>query len=481
MVYVPKQTLTVRDGGVGIVSTATALPLVIGVTNGGVANTLYQYTDPNAMLDLHLGGPAVELAMPVIRFGGGCLLLKTASSTAATNSAISKVAAGASTGTVTVSGSGRLAYRARVRIRGTGTLGTAKFDYSLDNEFSYSEIYTVPAGGTFAIPGTGLTLTFVPGAGAVFFLEGDAHTFTSTPAHYTTADLGTAITALLAQMGQRRIRKVYFSGKNSSATAAATMAAAAASHMAILSTRDSFARGLIDGGDDTTTNWRTSFAAFSDLRLGVVYGDADITSLLNVAGNGTPRVPAVNVVAERASVAGLSENLGRYMSGPLRGVRGISHDEGTNQQFTEAEKVTTLRTYPSGGGFYITNGFLKSPPGSDFLYWDWGVTVDEICETIVDKQEPWTLAKLKAKTDGTGHIDELSAVRIETMVRAALKERLLDPINTEGERGHVSGLSYAVDRTNDFLASRVFRSSCAAVPLSPVEGIETTVGLTRSL
>lgn len=481
MVYVPKQTTTVRDGGVGLVSTATALPLIIGATMGGVTDTLYQYTDPNAMLDLHLGGPAIEMAMPIVRFGGGCLLLKTATATASANSTVAKVPAGSSTGTVTVSGSGRLAHRARIRIRTTGTLGTAKFDYSLDNEFTYSEIYTVPSGGTFAIPGSGLTLTFIPGAGAVFFLEGDAHTFTSTPAHYTTSNLGSAMTALLAQLGQRRVRKVLMAGKNATASAAATMAAAVASHMAVLAARDSFARALMDGGDDTTGNVSTSFASFSDSRVGIVYGDADVSSLLSVAGNGTPRVPAVNVVAERAAVASLSENLGRKMSGALRGVRGISHDEGVNTQFSEAEKITTLRTYPSGGGYFITNGFLKSPPGSDFQYFDWGVTVDEICETVVDAQDKWILAKLKAKTDGSGNIEDQSAVRIETRVRGALKARITDPVNVEGEKGHVSGIAYAVDRTNDFHGTRIFRSTTVAVPDSPVEGVQTTIGLARSI
>jgi hypothetical protein len=274
---------------------------------------------------------------------------------------------------------------------------------------------------------------------------------------------------------------VFLAGKNATAAGAATMAAALASHMAVLATRDSYARALIDMGTDTPSATSTAFASFSDTRVGVCYGDADISSLIGVAGNGTPRVPFLNAVAERAAVAGLSENLGRKMSGALRGVRAITHDEGANAQFSEAEKITTGRTYSSGGGFFITNGFLKSPAGSDFQYWDWGVTVDEICETIVDAQDPWILAKLRAKTDGTGQIDDMSAVRIETSVRAALKARISDPVNTEGERGHVSGLSYAVDRTNDFLATRIFRSSCAAVPLSPVEGIETTVGLTRSI
>lgn len=481
MTYPPKQTTTVRDGGVGLVSTATALPLVIGVTAGGVTDTLYPYRDPNQLMDTHLGGPAVEMALPVIQQAGGCLLLKTGSSTAASNSAVTKTAFSTSTGTVTVAGSARLAYRVTVRIRATGALGAAKFDYTLDGGYTPSDVLTVPSGGTYAIPNTGLTLTFVPGAGPIIFESGDSHTFTSTPAHYTTTDLASAITAIFSQLGARRIRQVYFAGKCASASAAATMAAAAATHLDTFASKDHFARGLIDAGADTASNVLSSFSSFTDDRLGVVYGDADVVSLRPVAGGGVPRIPALNCVAERCAGKQLSENAGRKMSGALRGVRAITHDENVLGSFSEADRITTLRTWTGEGGFYITNGFIKCAPGSDFIYYDWGQTIDEICETIVDAQNKWILAKLRALTDGTGNLEPLDAERIEGAVRGELKARLLDPTNIEGFKGHVSGLAYAVDRSNDFLGTRIFNSASAAVPLSPVEGINTAIGFTRQL
>lgn len=481
MTYPPKQNTTVRDGGVGLVNTQTALPLIIGVTAGGVSDTLYPYRDPNQLMDTHLGGPAVELAIPVIEAAGGCLLLKTGGSTAAANSAVTKVAVGTSTGTVTVAGAARLAYRAKVRIRSTGALGVAKFDYSLDGDYTPSDVLTVPAGGTYAVPNTGLTLTFVAGGGPVIFESGDYHTFTSTPAHYTTTNLGTAINAIWSQLGARRVRQVYFAGKCASSSAAATMAAAAATHLDTFASKDHFARGIIDMGIDTAATALTSFASFTDDRLMTVYGDADIVSLRPIAGSGVPRVPAMNAVAERCASAQLSENPGRKMSGSLRGVRNITHDEAVLGAFSEADRITTLRSYVGEGGYYVLNGYIKCPPGSDFVYYDWGRTIDEICETEVDAQNKWLLAKLRALLDGTGNIDPLDAERVELAVRAELKARLLDPTNIEGFKGHVSGLSYALDRTNDFLGTRIFRSATKAVPLPPVEGIESVIGFTRQL
>lgn len=479
--YPPQQVITVRDGGIGLVSTSDLPPLIVGVTSGGVADTLYQYSDPNRLLDEQGDGPAVEMAAPIINTKGTILLLKTNAGTAGSNGSVTKTPVGTSTGTVTVAGAPRDGYEFIGRIQKTGALGIGKFDYSLDDGYTFSEQLTIPAGGTYVVPNTGLTITFVPGGGPVIFELGDKHEFDSVAPHYTTANIGTAITALLLQLGTRNVEQVYFAGKNASAASAATMAAAIATHMATLGTNNYYARALMDAGNDTTVNVLTSFASFSDARVGVCYGDADVVGLNSYAGWGVPKRAAVNVVAERAAGADLSENLGRKESGQLRGVRAISHDEGTNTQFSESDKITTLRTYRGNTGFYVTNGYLKSPSGSDFLYWDWGRVIDRLCRTVFLAQDVWLLKKLRSLTDGTGSIDPRDTARVNGFVRNAIKAVLLDPPNVEGYKGHVSGLSYAVDETNNFLSTREMLSAASAVPLVPVETIRTSVGFARSV
>jgi hypothetical protein len=481
MGYPPGQQLTVRDGGIGLTSSSDLPPLVVGVTSGGVADTLYSYSDPNKLLDDQGDGPAVELGAAVLPAAGSILLLKTNAGTAGSNSAVSKTAVGTSTGTVTVAGTPRDGYEFIGTITKTGTLGTGKFKYSLDDGYTTSDELTIPAGGTYAIPNTALTITFVAGGGPTFFELGDKHEFDSVAPHYTTANLGTAVTALLAQLGNKYIHELYFAGKNSSAANAATMAAAISTHMTTLQSRGYYCRALMDAGNDTPANVLTSFASFSDARVGVCFGDADVVGLNPYAGWGVPKRAAVNVVAERAAGSDLSENLGRKESGLLRGVRAISHDEGTNQQFSEADKITTLRTYQGQAGFFVTNGYLKSPSGSDFLYWDWGRVIDVMCRTVFAAQDKWLLKKLRSLKDGTGRIDPRDGSRVNAAVRRALKAVLLDPTNIEGYKGHVSGLSYAVDETNDFLSSREMLSAAFAVPLVPVETIKTQLGFARSV
>lgn len=480
--YPPGQSFRVRNNGVGLVSSATALPLVVGHAIGVSTDTLYQFTDPNTAREELESGPALEDVLSCIAAAGGCLFLATKATTAGAASAVTPSRVDSSVGTITVSGTYDLELDVRVEITATGGLGVGRFRYSLDGGKTWGAIRTIPAGGTFAVPGTRITLTFVEdGGGGAEFEAGDAHTFTTTAPHYTTSDLTSAKAALLQQIGSRRIRRAFFSGRNDDTSDGASMAAAIATFMADLETEQYFARALMDAGNDTPANFVDDFAAFADDRVGVTFGDCRAISRFAFEGYGQPRQPIVGVVAERAAAADISENLGRKASGALSRVTEIYADEGVNTAFSEADKVITLRTYRGEAGFYITNGYLRSPAGSDFLYWDWGITVDELCESIREGQSRWTLAKLRALTDGTGRLSSDDAVRVEQAVLGIINARLMQPENIEGYRGHVSGVGYAVDRENDFLATRTLRTTGNAVPLSPVEIIETTVGLTRSL
>jgi hypothetical protein len=411
------------------------------------------------------------------------LVLKTPASTAGAAGAVTKTAVSTSTGTITLAGAAYDAYQIRIRIKLTGALGVGRFDYSLDqlgDSPTYSEELTIPSGGTYVIPGTNITATFVPGGGPIIFEAGDYHVAACTAPQYTTADLSTAWTAMLAALGQYVVEEAYFTGRSSSAAAAATMAATVATLMSSLEARKRWARAMMDCGNDTSANVITSIVPFANNRVAVCFGQADVPTLNPRAGWGVPRVSAAHALAERAAGADLSENLGRVASGSLRVLK-ITADEGSSQAFIESHKINTLRAYDGEVGIYATNGYLKSAAGSDFLYWDWGRVIDRICRVIYSAQQQWLLKKVRVLTDGTGRIDPRDAAQIETMVRSALKAEILDPINAEGRPGHVSGLEYLVDLNNNILTTRQLKSVCRAVPLPPIESIATEIGLTSSI
>lgn len=483
MTYPAGQTIVVRDGGIGLSALGTIFPLVIGVTSAGTASTLYFSTNQNSLKDTLGQGPAVELALPVITEKGGVLVLKTPASTAGAAGAVTKTAFSTSTGTITLAGAAYDAYQIKIRIKFTGALGVGRFDYSLDqlgDEPTYSEEITIPSGGTYAIPGTNITATFVPGAGPIIFEAGDSHVSVCTAPQYTTADLSTAWTALLLALGQYVVEECYFTGRSASAAAAATMAATIATLMSSLEARKRWARAMMDCGADTSANVITSIVPFANNRVGVCFGLADVPTLNARAGWGVPRVSVCHALSERAAGCDLSENLGRVASGSLRVLK-ILNDEGVSQAFIESHKINTLRTYDGEPGIFSTNGYLKSAAGSDFLYWDWGRVIDRICRVIYSEQQKWLLKKVRVLTDGTGRIDPRDAVRIEMAVRSALKDEILDAINIEGFKGHVSGLEYLVDLNNNVLSTRQLKSTCRAVPLPPIESFATDIGFTSAI
>lgn len=484
MSYLPGQTITVRDGGIGALSNGAIFPVVFGHCSAGTANTLYFSTNPNSLRDTLGQGEAVELALPLMASAGGVLVMKSAASTAGVAGAVTPTRIGTSTGTITVAGASYDAFQPKVRIKATGTVGVGRFDYSLDalgNSPTFSEEITIPSGGTYAIPSTNLTLTFVPGAGAVFFENGDFHTFACTAPQYTTSDLATAFTALLAALGNNDVQQVHFTGRSASGAAAATMAAAIATQMSALEARHRWARAMMDGGNDTGANVKTAFASFADRRVAVCFGTCDVPTLNPHAGWGTPRFTAAFALGERAVSADLSENLGRVASGALR-VTAITNDENVTQSFLEADKINTLRTHDGIAGFYSTNGYLKSASGSDFIYWDWGRVVDRACRVVFETMQPWLLRKVRILTDGSGFLDPRDAERIRTAVTVQLRAALKGP-TVEGvpDMDHVSDLLVTVDLANNVKATRQIHITVQLVPTFPIENAATDIGLTGSL
>lgn len=494
MAYPGTVTITVQDGGLQLVSGGANFPVVFGVSSAGSNATVYLGNDPQTFKTAVGRGPGVDIALDCIQAVGGCFFVKLEGGVAAANSAVTKTAIASSTGTITLSGTTYHDHNVKVRIKRTGTTGTAKFDYSLDRlnttsdaDRTFSEEITVPGGATFLVPGTNLTLTFVPGAGAVFFEVGDIHTFTTTCAHYNTTNLAAGVTALLASplLTNRKIRKVCFSGIAATASAAATLAAAIATHMSTLATGKHFARAMMDGGSiDTSANYLTNYvAAFANSRVASVYALEDAISPNPFAGFGVPRRSGVHSFFLRAVRAQISENLGRVASGPLDGVVAIANDEAKATLFTEADKTNTFRTDQSGPGFFPTSGYLKSASGSDFLYWDFGVTLDEGTTVVDQRLAGYRNSKVRTvKIPGQTQrpIDPRSAVQIETNVNAALAEVMRGP-TVDNHPSHVEEQGFTIDQTNDVFGTRIVRGTYRVVPLAPAENLEVTVGLARSV
>jgi hypothetical protein len=490
--YPPEQTFDFQENGLGLSASGAWLPLIVGRASAATANKLYRLNQGGADARTRLGyGSGAQLAANVAE-NQDCLFLATAASTAGSNSEVTKSAVGSSVGTITVSGTANDSYRVLVEITTTGAVGTGRFRYALDRDHTniaaegWTGTILIPSGGTYVIPNTGLTLTFVPGTGSVYFEAGDLHRFDTTEAHSTVGDLDTAFAALLGELSLisplLEIRRIGFAGQAASASAAITIAEAVAGYLDELQDQAHFARAIIDGGSaDSHADFMTAKAGYShDPRVALVHvpGGARVQTQVSFAGYLTPTVPASHPVIERMMATELSESGARVMSGALRGVKWIGADEGLNTQFTVDDRTITLRTHKRKSGFWITKPFLTTDPSSDFRVLQWGFVVDEACSVAYSALQQWIEANLKAKTDGTGHLLEESASKIEASVILDLTDKLVNVTALDTE-GHVSGVSYVINRRTNYLTTGVVEGSIKIVPLREADGFATIVTLSR--
>ena len=155
----PGEEIQIVDPGMGSSEPTTMRPLIIGPSSKGPLNALTSWSEPADFVSAYGQGDLAELGAYVLTNGGGPILaLRTEASVAGANTAVAPARAGTSTGTITVAGTANDKYTATVRIRKSGALGAGEFDYTLDGR-TWSSQMTIPAGGTYAIANTGLTLT----------------------------------------------------------------------------------------------------------------------------------------------------------------------------------------------------------------------------------------------------------------------------------------------------------------------------------
>ena len=445
--------------------------MYMGTSSTGVVGTVYAFSDPQDVINTLGQGPLPEdLCYHLAIAGGPVYAIRLTGSTAGAAGAVTKTALSTSTGTITVAGAAYDAYLVRVEIKVTGALGVAEFRYSLDNAVTYSPQIIVPSGGTYAIPNTNLTLTFVPGGGPILFEAGDYHTFTCTAPGFSASDLNSGIVSLKADNTQ--VAAVILSGKFATASAAATIAAAMAVHAASLFTMYRPIRYMMDGGADNQATTKTAYAAFTDARACTWYGSDVCTSAKPFTGWGAPVSPIQRQAAGRAAASLISTDLARFASGAIQGVTSITHDEFRNE-LMDQKNFSTFRTHQGVSGYFITNARLMSAPGSDYQFWQHGRVMDVATYTAYSALLPFLNSSVR--TTSTGAIDPRDAARWEKTVKDALRTVLLDPDNAEGTPGHVSAVDCKVDQVSSVQTTGVVKVTVAIRPLGYAKTITNTL------
>lgn len=481
----PSLNVALKDPGLSTVRPATSIPLVIGPASAGTANVVVSYNSANDVASGSGQGQGPEcVARTLARVGGPVRFLKAATSVAAANGAVTPARVGTSTGTVTVAGTALDDYEVIVTVTKTGTLGAGEFKFSLDDGRTQSEVRTIPAGGTFAIPNTGLTLTFVPGAGPTYFEALDTHSFDSTAAMWNATDLANAITALKADT-TTTWDYIVLAGRHATASAAATIFAALDTHLTDLANNGRFTGAMLDGGAESDTTTKTAFASSTSRRIVVCFSTYDVPSAKPFEGWGAPMRPTVNYFCSLAAANLISTDLAFSPAGPPENdVLAIGHDEFVKQSMDDA-KFATTRTWPQEQGYFVNNCRLKSPSGSDFKYWQHRRVMDVACATWYSAARKWSSAGLRCTSAKV--LYEVDASRVDTDIQGALEAVLSTPKNALGNPGHVSktdtdeGVVYRTSRTEQTLVTEIVAGELAVRPLGYAKTINVTVGFSASL
>jgi hypothetical protein len=422
-------------------------------------------------------GPLVEdIALNCLVAGGPVYGVKLAATITGTSSAVVASPVTTATGTITVSGAAYDSYDVVVEITGAGTVGIGSFRYSLDGRNTYSPSVLIPLTGPYIVANTNLTITFVPGAGPIFYAVGDLHSFTTTGPSFSVTELALGIAAVKA--ANVRLASINISGKFATGAGAATMAAALATHAASLFQVYQPVRCILDGGAENESTTQLAFVAFASDRVAVGYGDERVSSGKPFAGWGFPRCSVQRSMSVRCAAISVSTDPARFATGALPGVISITHDEFRTENM-DAKKFATLRTHQGQPGIYICKVRLMSAGGSDYTDWQLGRVMDAACNVTYDALLPFLSSSVRTNADKTMNASD--ADRWEKKVNDALKAVLLAPDNAEGTPGHVSAAKYFVDRAYNVLDTKTVKGRVAIRPLGYADFITVELSFSANV
>lgn len=485
---IPGQNFTILDPGLAVTPEAINTPIFFGCSSAGEDNHVYTFGRVSDVVDTLKQGPLAEALCTYLALAGGPVYaVKLVGSAPGKAGTVNKTPINMPTspGTLAVGGAPHDSYDLIVEITKSGGLGVAEFRYSLDGGSSFSASMSVPSSGTYPVPNANITLTFAGTATAPDVLF-DALDRWECDCLMPVYDVGSITppdkTGLAAGIEAALASSVEFSfmvltGTYADSQDGALVAAAAAGHAQSMFNDYRFIGALVHSGIDAPLDAIEEFKDVADPRIGVCYSFSKQVSNKPFVGWGVPWRPSVDIVAARAGQVSISTDLGRVASGSLTGVVAIEHDEFRNE-IMDAKRFITLRTFQGVPGYFITNGRLMSPLGSDYKYWQHRRCMDVACDVTYKAQVPIINKSVRVNADGT--IDDRDARTSEARVKSQLSGALLDPNNAEGTAGHVSAVDYKIDRATNVLGTETIKTNVAIRPLGYAKILNTELGFSAS-
>lgn len=380
---------------------------------------------------------------------------------------VTLVGSGPSASNVTFVSSPLDGYDVRVAVTTGGAPGTGVFTYSVDGNNNVSAQILIPSGGAYAIPNTGVVLTF-----AGTFVLGDIYSLTTTTAGFSAGDVATALAAFTAS--RTAVFMVHVIGQGANAAAAATLAATVDSAMTAAETAQLYEHTVVESPMvEVDATIATAFVAFASRRVSVVA--CDIGHISSATPGRIIRRSLGTVYASRLCAIKPSEHPGYVGStkGKLSNVASIYPNFGANTwtpDVLDANRFVTARFFPNRG-YFITRGRIMSAPGDDYDNVMNRRVMDVASAQAILSLQPFLNKDLL--TSPTGTIDEREATAIEGIVRKQIEAQI---VNTP-DGGDATKVTVTISRTALILITKTMPVTITIVPKGYAENIPILIGL----
>lgn len=466
---IPGQTITILKNGIGVTKSAASNILVLApadtVTSSGIIN---QISSVSAAINLYGYTPVAELSSYIAKYAGQCYALDLPATRTQVSSA-TMVKTGTGSSDITIDGYATMDYDIEINITDGYT-----FTFSLDGGLTTSKSRRITTGGTYVLPGTGLTITFGTSTG---YVSGDLYEYSATGPKMSSSDLAAAFVTIKAY-AQEFFAVVVYDGLNTAATSA-LIATALGAELASCESIDYFLAGIQGYGElSTTADTRTSLEGIVFNRESVVPATCVPYSALAREGYSGLTQSLVYPYASRVARCLTSEDPGQVDRGAIDGVISVANDESVVATF-DAWQGVTARKFRGKTGWFITNSWMKGDAGEDVQYIQHRRVMDVACSTVYTTCTNWIKRPTRTNSDGT--IAEKDAQMYESLVSAAVKNQLMNVKNSAGTQGHISGYKYVIDRTVNLLQTKRIVATLSIQPLGYPDFIDTTISFVATL
>jgi len=377
-----------------------------------------------------------------------------------TVSAVSPGADNEGTGTITVSGSPRNEYKITVVIETDGGLNEAAFRITIDG--LPGKLITVPDGDAkYAVPGTGLTIQFNPGATG--FKEGDIFSFTATEPSATNGEVLAAINKILE--AKLAIEFIAIAGVSASPlwAALATKADGAAEiyqYLFFVAQARYLKKGEgLDAYVNALCGIERGSVASTRLQVCASYiEEADSNGQIDVRG-------LIGTYCGTLAARKVQDGPDAVKFGGIAAATALM-PEGINDGHIENLKnagYVTARKYVGLKGIYITSGQMMCEEGSDYDLVERRRVMDKACRNLYVAQLPAVNDTVSIGKDGSPEGIEMFVAKSQA------------PLETMKTNREISDGYVVVPPGQNILADKKLRTKVRIAPLGKMSYIENEI------